>query len=69
LRDYARLARLLANNGAWEGRQLIPRQWLLDATTVRPGDGHPAPGVATSEPGGLREPLALWFAVLQQLGQ
>jgi CubicO group peptidase (beta-lactamase class C family) len=96
---------------------LIPRQWLLDATTVRPGDGHLAPGVATSyfgygyqvwllpgeqrrfallgirgqvilvdpasklvmvhtavrqkpsEPGGLREPLALWFAVLQQLGQ
>ncbi|WP_167772305.1 serine hydrolase domain-containing protein [Bradyrhizobium frederickii] len=117
LRDYARLARLLAHDGAWEGRQLIPRQWLLDATTVRPGDGHLAPRVATpyfgygyqvwllpgeqrrfallgirgqvilvdpasklvmvhtavrqkpSEPGALREPLALWFAVLQQLGQ
>ncbi|WLA65005.1 serine hydrolase domain-containing protein [Bradyrhizobium diazoefficiens] len=25
LRDYARLARLLAHDGAWEGRQLIPR--------------------------------------------
>lgn len=117
LRDYARLARLLAHDGAWEGRQLIPRQWLLDATTVRPEDGHLAPRVATpyfgygyqvwllpgeqrrfallgirgqvilvdpasklvmvhtavrqkpSEPGALREPLALWFAVLQQLGQ
>lgn len=117
LRDYARLGRLLANDGAWEGRQLIPRQWLLDATTVRPGDGHLAPRVATpyfgygyqvwllpgeqrrfallgirgqailvdpasklvmvhtavrqkpSEPGSLREPLALWSAVLQQLGQ
>ena len=117
LRDYARLARLLAHDGAWEGRQLIPRQWLLDATTVRPGDGHLAPQVATpyfgygyqvwllpgeqrrfallgirgqvilvdpasklvmvhtavrkkpSEPGGLREPLALWTAVLQQLGK
>ncbi len=117
LRDYARLGRLLANDGAWEGRQLIPRQWLLDATTVRPSDGHLAPGTATpyfgygyqtwllpgaqrrfallgirgqvilvdpasklvmvhtavrqkpSEPGALREPLALWFAVLQQLGQ
>ncbi|UPJ58266.1 serine hydrolase [Bradyrhizobium sp. 192] len=116
LRDYARLGRLLANDGAWEGRQLIPRQWLLDATTVRPGDGHLAPRVATpyfgygyqvwllpgeqrrfallgirgqvilvdpisklvmvhtavrqkpSEPGALREPLALWFAVLHQLG-
>lgn len=117
LRDYARLGRLLANDGAWEGRQLIPRQWLLDATTVRPGDGHLAPRVATPyfgygyqvwllpgeqrrfallgirgqvilvdpasklvmvhtavrqkpfEPGSLREPLALWSAVLQQLGQ
>ncbi|MFB6447976.1 serine hydrolase domain-containing protein [Bradyrhizobium tunisiense] len=117
LRDYARLGRLLAHDGAWEGRQLIPRQWLLDATIVRPADGHLAPKVATpyfgygyqvwllpgeprrfallgirgqfilvdpasklvmvhtavrqkpSEPGALREPLALWFAVLQQLGQ
>ena len=47
LRDYARLGRLLAYDGAWEGRQLIPRQWMLDATTVRPGDGHLAPGKAT----------------------
>jgi CubicO group peptidase (beta-lactamase class C family) len=47
LRDYARLGRLLAYDGAWEGRQLIPRQWLLDATTVRPGDGYLAPGAAT----------------------
>lgn len=117
LRDYARLGRLLAHDGAWEGRQLIPRQWLLDATTVRPSDGYLAPRVATpyfgygyqvwilpgeqrrfallgirgqvilvdpvsklvmvhtavrqkpSEPGALREPLALWFAVLQQIGQ
>jgi hypothetical protein len=117
LRDYARLARLLAHDGAWEGRQLIPRQWLLDATTVRPEDRHLAPGVARlylgygyqvwllpgeqrrfallgirgqiilvdpasklvmvhtavrkkpREPGGLTEPLALWSAVLQQLGQ
>jgi CubicO group peptidase (beta-lactamase class C family) len=47
LRDYARLGRLLAYDGAWEGRQLIPRQWLLDATTVRPGDAWLAPGTAT----------------------
>ena len=47
LRDYARLGRLLAYDGAWQGRQLIPRQWLLDATTVRPGDGWLAPGTAT----------------------
>jgi CubicO group peptidase (beta-lactamase class C family) len=47
LRDYARLGRLLAHDGAWEGRQLIPRQWLLDATTVQPTDGYLAPGTAT----------------------
>jgi CubicO group peptidase (beta-lactamase class C family) len=32
LRDYARLALVLAHDGAWNGRQIIPRQWLLDAT-------------------------------------
>jgi CubicO group peptidase (beta-lactamase class C family) len=47
LRDYARLGRLLAYDGAWEGRQLIPRQWVFEATTVRPNDGHLAPRVAT----------------------
>jgi CubicO group peptidase (beta-lactamase class C family) len=47
LRDYARLARLLAHDGVWDGRQLIPRQWILDATTVRATDAYLAPGVAT----------------------
>jgi CubicO group peptidase (beta-lactamase class C family) len=47
LRDYARFGRLLAHDGAWEGRQVIPRQWLLDATTVQPAGGHLAPGTAT----------------------
>jgi CubicO group peptidase (beta-lactamase class C family) len=117
LRDYARLGRLLAQDGAWEGRQLIPRQWLLDATTVKPTDGYLAPGTATPyfgygyqvwllpgeqrrfllmgirgqmilidpasklvmvhtavrqkpfEPGSAKEPLTLWFAVLEQLGK
>ncbi len=44
LRDYARLGRLLAQDGRWDGRQVIPRQWLLDATTVAPGDDFLAPG-------------------------
>src|SRR6202012_3094372 len=47
LRDYARLGRLLAHDGAWNGREIIPRQWLMDATTVRSSDTHLAPGVAT----------------------
>ena len=44
LRDYARLGRLLAHDGAWNGRQIIPTQWMIDATTVRPSDGYLAPG-------------------------
>jgi CubicO group peptidase (beta-lactamase class C family) len=47
LRDYARLGRLLAHDGAWDGRQLIPRQWLQDATTVQPRNAYLAPGAAT----------------------
>jgi CubicO group peptidase (beta-lactamase class C family) len=47
LRDYARLGRLLAHDGAWEGQQLIPRQWIIDATTLRADDAYLAPGTAT----------------------
>jgi CubicO group peptidase (beta-lactamase class C family) len=46
LRDYARLGRLLAHDGAWEGRQIIPAQWMIDATTVRASDAYLAPGKA-----------------------
>jgi CubicO group peptidase (beta-lactamase class C family) len=40
LRDYARLARLLAHDGTWEGRQIIPAQWMIEATTVRASDSY-----------------------------
>jgi CubicO group peptidase (beta-lactamase class C family) len=46
LRDYARLGRLLAHGGAWDGRQIVPAQWMIDATTVRPGDSYLAPDKA-----------------------
>ena len=46
LRDYARLARLLAHDGAWNGRPIIPASWMIEATTVRMSDGHLAPGKA-----------------------
>ena len=36
LRDWARLGLMLANDGAWNGQQIVPRQWLLDATAVPP---------------------------------
>jgi CubicO group peptidase (beta-lactamase class C family) len=47
LRDYARLGRLLAHDGAWEGKQIIPSQWMIDATTVRASDAYLAPGKAS----------------------
>ena len=47
LRDYARLGRLLAHDGEWNGRQIVPRQWVIDATTVKPGDKFLEPRTAT----------------------
>ena len=47
LRDWARLARLMAHDGAWGRTQVIPAPWIRDATTVRAADGYLAPGKAT----------------------
>jgi CubicO group peptidase (beta-lactamase class C family) len=49
LRDYARLGRLLAHDGAWEGKQIVPAQWMIDSTTVRASDGYLLPGRATKK--------------------
>ena len=45
LRDYARLGRLLAHDGVWNGRQIIPAQWMVDATTVRPSGAIAMPAI------------------------
>ena len=42
LRDYARLALLMAHEGNWRGRQVIPAAWVMDMTTTRPGQPRPA---------------------------
>jgi CubicO group peptidase (beta-lactamase class C family) len=47
LRDYARLGLLLAHDGNWRGRQLIPAAWVKEATTTRPDQAHLKPGIAT----------------------
>jgi CubicO group peptidase (beta-lactamase class C family) len=47
LRDYARLGRLLAHDGAWDGKQIIPAPWMIEATTARPSDAAPLPGKAS----------------------
>jgi CubicO group peptidase (beta-lactamase class C family) len=45
LRDWARVGMMLANDGAWNGRQIVPRQWVLDATT--PQAPFLTPGIMT----------------------
>jgi CubicO group peptidase (beta-lactamase class C family) len=47
LRDYTRLGLLLAHDGNWRGRQIIPAAWIVAATTTRADQPHLRPGVAT----------------------
>ncbi len=47
LRDWGRLGLLLANDGAWNGVQVVPRQWVLDATTPAALGSFLAPRTAT----------------------
>jgi len=47
LRDYARLGLLLAHDGNWRGRQIIPAAWVQEATTVRADQPHLRPLTAT----------------------
>jgi CubicO group peptidase (beta-lactamase class C family) len=44
-RDWLRLGLLLAADGVRDGREIIPREWVLEATT--PSAAFEAPGVAT----------------------
>ena len=46
LRDYARLGRLLARDGAWNDRQIIPASWMIEATTLRASEAYLGPGRA-----------------------
>jgi CubicO group peptidase (beta-lactamase class C family) len=51
LRDWARLGLLLAHDGNWRGRQIIPAAWVLEATTVHMDQPHLWPGTATETEG------------------
>jgi CubicO group peptidase (beta-lactamase class C family) len=37
LRDWARLGLMLAHDGRWNGEQIVPKEWLIEATTVPVG--------------------------------
>jgi CubicO group peptidase (beta-lactamase class C family) len=47
LRDYGRLGVLLANDGAVGGKQLLPKDYLLEATDWHKQPSAFAPGAAT----------------------
>ena len=44
LRDYARFGLLLAHDGHWRGRQIIPAFWIEEATRVHLGQPQPDTG-------------------------
>ena len=74
LRDWGRLAMLLADDGVRDGKQIIPREYLLEATDFRRQPAAFAPGTATpyfgygyqfwTYPGAVRR-----FALLGVFGQ
>ena len=51
LRDWARLGLLTADDGAWNGTQVVPRGWLQQMTTVTQNDAHLRPGVVQAGAG------------------
>lgn len=72
LRDWGRLGMLLANDGALDGRQIIPAEWVRAATT--PEAPHLQFGVATKFNGygyqtWLIHPSERMFALLGLSGQ
>jgi CubicO group peptidase (beta-lactamase class C family) len=75
LRDYARLGRLFAHDGAWEGKPIIPAQRMIEATTARPSDAFLAPG--RNGPGSFGYGYLIWllpgsrrqFAFISDYGQ
>lgn len=43
MRDYAKFGWLFLNKGNWQGKQLVPEQWVIDSVT--PDAPHVMPGV------------------------
>jgi CubicO group peptidase (beta-lactamase class C family) len=46
LRDWARLGLMLAYDGKWNGKQIVPRDWVLQATSIASPDSFLAAGKA-----------------------
>jgi CubicO group peptidase (beta-lactamase class C family) len=39
--DLAKFGRLYLNNGNWDGKQIVPANWVVDSTTLDPNDHRP----------------------------
>ncbi len=39
--DLAKFGRLYLNNGAWDGKQIVPEHWVVESTTRDPNDSRP----------------------------
>lgn len=72
LRDWARLGGMLANNGAWNGVQILPESWILEMTTTKQAYPFLYPGAGEYLGYGYQTwlfPGKRWFALLGSNGQ
>jgi CubicO group peptidase (beta-lactamase class C family) len=42
-RDLSRIVRMMLSGGRWDGRQIVPEQWVAESTSVQVGLGAGAP--------------------------
>lgn len=72
LRDWARLAGMLANLGRWNGQQIVPEKWILDMTVPNRKYPHLLPGASEYLGYGYQTwlfPVKRRFALLGVFGQ
>jgi CubicO group peptidase (beta-lactamase class C family) len=52
LRDYARLGQMMLDNGRFNDRQILPADWVKQATTITPNadPGSPPPPASVTDP-------------------
>jgi CubicO group peptidase (beta-lactamase class C family) len=51
LRDYAKIGRLAARFGDWDGRRIVPEEWIRESTRIEPAR---APGKLPQHPWGYQ---------------